>query len=405
MLWQQYVFTRGNGVHDLWSGVFRDRRARVLYLVGRGFDLRAQKVMEPLITTLTKTARQVESADLILIDFAGYELSDELKNLTNQNAAELVRLFSSIGKTETVHIGFSASGEDDISANNALRTGTDRILERVQGYTDIILDVSTLPRVIYVTLVTGLLQRLIADKEAPDALFANGVNLQLLVAEDPVLDSRIHPQDPSNELILIPGYASALQAESMRDWPMVWLPILGENRVAQLEKVLEEVPPFAEICPVLPHPARDLRRADQLLSQYRRPLFDARLTPTSNILYAHETHPFEAYRQLLRAMKRYRESLSLLGGCRLVVTPLGSKLVTLGASLACYEMRPKDTTAEYAVAIPYSEPRRYLATVQDILNSKSEICSLLVTGEAYATDPSKSPHDLHEPDRWPFYSI
>ena len=385
MLWQQYVFSRGDEVHELWGNLFSYRPVRVLYIAGRGFDLRAQVVMRSFVQACQSAAQRIESANLLMVGFAGYELSAELRAMTSENEAGLIRLFSAIGPSETLPIGFSAGGEDDISASNALRIGTENILKRVQGYTDIVLDVSTLPRVVYVTLMTGLLERLIPDKEAPDALVANRVNLQMLVAEDPALDARIQPQDPSNDLILIPGFSSPLQAESVRDWPLVWFPILGENRVAQFQKVMDNaVPSFAEICPILPHPSRNLRRADQLLIEYKKPLFDERQTPTSNILYAHEAHPFEAYRQLLRAMERYRRSMGLIGGCRLVVTPLGSKLITLGASLACYEMRPKIMTADYGVAIPYAEPRRYVASRKDISNSQPEICSLLITGEAYS---------------------
>jgi hypothetical protein len=389
MLWQQYVFSRGDELHELWDGLFKNRSVRLLYIAGRGFDLRAQAVMRSFVDACKSAVRRIEFANLILIDFAGYELSPELQEMTKENAAELTRLFSLLGVSETLGIGFSAEGEDDISPSNALRIGVENILKRVEGYSDIVLDVSTLPRVVYVTLMTGLLERLIADKEAPDALVANGVNLQMLVAEDPALDALIQPQDPSNDLILIPGFASPLQTESVRDWPLVWFPILGEGRVTQLQKVMDAaIPNFAEICPILPHPSRKLRRADQLLMEYKTPLFDARQTPTSNILYAHEAHPFEAYRQLLGAMERYRKSMGILGGCRLVVTPLGSKLITLGASLACYETRPKNLTADYGVAIPYAEPRRYVASRDDISRSQPEICSLLLTGEAYAE------HDL-----------
>ena len=69
----------------------------------------------------------------------------------------------------------------------------------------------------------------------------------------------------------------------------------------------------------------------------------------------------------------------------MAVTPLGSKLITLGASLACYEMKPTDPAATYGVAIPYAEPRRYVANPQDLAKSSPEICSLILTGEAYAT--------------------
>ena len=139
----------------------------------------------------------------------------------------------------------------------------------------------------------------------------------------------------------------------------------------------------AEVCPVVPHPSKDPRRAANLLVEYRGPLFDSRKTPTSNILYAHESHPFEAYRQLLGAMQRYENSMSIMGGCRLVMTPLGSKLITLGAGLACFEMRPSDWNARYGVTIPHAEPRRYFASVESLRKSTPEISLLLLTGQAY----------------------
>lgn len=73
-------------------------------------------------------------------------------------------------------------------------------------------------------------------------------------------------------------------------------------------------PRSAEICPVLPSPSRDPRRGDRLLMEFKGPLFDTRETPFTNVLYAHEGDPFEAYRQLLGTKKRYRRSLSVVGG-------------------------------------------------------------------------------------------
>ena len=72
-----------------------------------------------------------------------------------------------------------------------------------------------------------------------------------------------------------------------------------------------------------------------------------------------------------------------MGGCRLVVTPLASKLITIGTALACFEMQPADKAAEYRVAIPYAEPTRYLASVEDLRQSRPEISALLLTGDAY----------------------
>lgn len=76
-----------------------------------------------------------------------------------------------------------------------------------------------------------------------------------------------------------------------------------------------------------------------------------------NILYVHEIQPFETYRQLQKAMNRYLECMVILGGCQLLVTPLGSKLITLGAGLACSEMRTQDLAAKYGGKISNSTCR------------------------------------------------
>jgi hypothetical protein len=388
VLWDHYVFRRGNQVHDLWDDLLKERPVKLLYIAGRGFDVRAQTVMREFVSSQTGRGRQTDEAKLLLVGFDGYELDSSIEQLTEENAAALESLFSQLGSTQHITIA-SDDGGEELSASTALRMRVEAVLSEVSDQTDIILDVSSLPRVAYLALLTSLLHRLVPDKSITPGgvhpLYANGVNLQVLVAEDAKLDAEIRSEDPSNDLVLIPGFSSALQAESVQDWPLVWFPVLGENRVSQLQKIIDSavIPPLAEVCPVLPHPSKDPRRADNLIIEYRGPLFDSRKTPTSNIIYAHESHPFEAYRQLLNAMLRYQNSMRIMGGCRLVMTPLGSKLITLGAGLACFEMRPNDLNEKYGVAIPHAEPRRYIASVDALKRSVPEVSALLLTGLAY----------------------
>ncbi|HKT26799.1 hypothetical protein [Dyella sp.] len=386
MLWDQYVFRRGPDANELWDRLFERRKMRLLYIAGSGFDVRAQTAMRECVGSIRESGGVVDEAKLVLIEFANYRLDDALQELTKQNRQGLTEVFSELGTIETVTFGASEDGEE-LSASSALRVGTDAVLEMVSDQTDIILDASSLPRVIYLALMTSLLHRLIPDKDVANPLAAGGVNFQVLVAEDAGLDSQIMAEDPGSEVVLIPGFLGAMQAESVQEWPLVWFPILGEHRINQLQQIMKltDIPGEAEICPVVPHPSRDPRRADRLLVEYKGPLFDSRGTPTTNILYVHESQPFEVYRQLLGAMTRYRDSMVVLGGCRLVVTPFGSKLITLGAGLACFEMRPSGVTdAPYRVAIPHAEPTRYVVSAQAVTSSKPEICSLLLTGSAYA---------------------
>lgn len=392
MLWDHYVFRRGNGVHALWEQIHNNRPLGILYIAGRGFDVRAQAVMREYVTTLKSHEFVVDQAKLLLIESTGYELDQDIIDITEENAVELASIFAPLGQVETVTLGQTNAGEvdNDLSATNALRLGVQKILESVEGQTDIVLDVSSLPRVAYLALLTSILNKLVPNRtqnpDSPHPLFAKGVNFQVLVAEDAELDGHIRAEDPSSDLVQLPGFSGGFHLESVKDWPMVWFPILGENRVNQLEKVLSssEIPREAEICPVVPHPSKNQRRADNLLVEYQVPLFKSRRTPTSNIVYVHESNPFEAYRQLLSAMKRFQHSMKVLGNCRLVVTPLGSKLVTVGAGLACFEMRPDSSSASYRVAVPLAEPKRYIAKIKNLRDSKPEISVLLLTGEAFA---------------------
>jgi hypothetical protein len=391
MLWKHYVFRRGAQVPAMWDRLFADRHVRLLYIAGRSFDVRAQAPMDAFIENVRTSGHIIDKADLLLVTLTGYQLSDDLVTQTERNAARLEAAFRTIDGTVPVSIkqvsmsSSAAKEEEDVSASNALRYGTERVLNHLTDHTDIILDVSSIPRIAYLALMTGLLSRLVTEKHGSSPLRAGGMNLQVLVAEDASLDSRIHALDPSNDLVLIPGFSSVLHAESIQDWPLVWFPILGENRVSQFQKIADSmIPPSAEICPVLPHPSKDLRRADRLLVEYKVPLFDTRQTPATNILYAHEANPFETYRQLFGAMERYRESMQLLGGCRLVVTPLASKLITLGAGLACFELRPSGMDENYGVAIPLPEPMRYQVSIEDLRMSRPEIAALLLTGDAYS---------------------
>lgn len=389
MLWSNYVFRRGRDVHVLWDQLFGNRKTKILYIAGRGFDVRSQHVMRNFASSMQASGRDVTEAKLVLVGFKSYVLDEDISQLTEDNASALEALFSPLGSCSTIMIGDLGGSEEDISVGNALRAGIIDVLNNVTDQTDIILDVSSLPRVVYLSILISLLDKILPKKNLQDGispLVAGGVNFQVLVGEDAALDGRIQAEDPSNDITFIPGFSGALHAESVQDWPLVWFPILGEGRVGQLNKIMEYagISNSTEICPVLPHPSRNPRRADDLLVEYKEPLFDSRQTPVSNILYVHESNPFEAYRQLLSAMRRYQHSMTIMGGCRLVVTPLASKLITLGAGLACFEMKPPDFTEKYGVAIPHAEPTRYVAPIREIQNSKPQISALLLTGTAYS---------------------
>lgn len=388
MLWQNYILRSADGVHELWDDLYSNRSTSFIYISGKGFDTRGCAVLRKFLNNLRNSDATVESAELLLIDFAEYELEEDLEELTAKNQESITQIFKEFGKPEYIEIGKLASTEDDLNSSIALKEGVKSLTRRIKGQTDIILDISSLPRVVYLSVMAGILRKLVTDFENVDSLAANDVNFQVLVAEDTILDSKILSLEPSKEIVYVPGFSSALHAESMTSWPVVWFPILGENRLPQFDIVKAEVDSTTlEICPVLPHPSKDFRRGDNLLREYRRSLFDDKqATPTSNILYAHESNPFEAYRQIHQAIERYVTSMSILDGCRIAVTPFSSKLITLGAGLACLEQHmisKSDASQNFIVTVPYAEPTRYSVPKHLVEDAQPEISSLLLTGSAY----------------------
>ena len=385
MLWDQYVFRREPEVLGLWDDMFRPRQSKVLFVAGCGFDVRVTSVLKRFLDSARTGHYDLKDPILLLIELSGYELDDELQEQTTDNSVALRALFEPFGTVITMPLQL-AGGSEEHRTTHALREAAQVLKSHVMGRTDIVLEVSSLPRVVYLTLMTSLLGHLIPNVLAKDAKLAGGVNLQILVAEDAKLDSKIRSEDPSESLVTIPGFGGGFNVASMDDWPVVWFPMLGEGRTSHFEKVRRHapIPDDAEVCPVLPHPSRNPRRGDMLLLEYRRQLFDVQTIPLTNIVYAHESNPFEAYRQLNSALVHYQRSLAALGGSRLLVTPLSSKLMTIAAGLACFEMKPPEGNDSYAVGLPYAAPTRYSVSREDLNASQAVLSSLLLTGTAYS---------------------
>jgi len=133
--------------------LFDRRKTRLLYIAGCGFDVRTQKVMREFVRSVRESSAEVEHAELLLVRFSGYQLDQDLQDQTLKNEAALVEIFSTVGQQASLTFGASNSN-DDFSASTAMRQGFAEVLQHLTGVTDIVLDVSSLPRVVYLSLLT-----------------------------------------------------------------------------------------------------------------------------------------------------------------------------------------------------------------------------------------------------------
>jgi hypothetical protein len=209
--------------------------------------------------------------------------------------------------------------------------------------TQIIVDISALPGGIYFPLVGAILQ--FSDEGQLEA------EIQVVACDNPEVDDAIvvaglGPPSP------VGGFKHGLDLETRASNIRVWAPILGAGH-AQAIRILNDRLLPREICPVLPFPARRPRLADDLVLEYREVLFQTMLVEPRNFIYAHETNPFDLYRQLSRLQDRYRRALEPIGEATVVLSTHASKLLSVGALLAAYESRLPVVSAppaDYALA-------------------------------------------------------
>jgi hypothetical protein len=243
------------------------------------------------------------------------------------------------------------------------------------SYKHVILDISATPRVIALTAIAKLLT--IFDdlkKSNPE----KAINLHVVVTESHQWDQRIHQENLDEDVVPLRGFSGRLDAEATREVPRVWLPVLGESAALRLNRIYTYLQPD-EICPVIPSPALNPRRGDSLIEEYRQLLLDTFQVEPRNILYASEYNPFEAYRQLIRTITRYGQALKSLGGCKAFVSPLSSKLLSVGALLACYELRQKKLN----IGIPLVESQLYRLDDESTEITDMQMYEMWLTGECY----------------------
>ena len=253
-----------------------------------------------------------------------------------------------------------------------------RTAEELKGFTDIFVDVSSLPRSVYFPVIAKLLFLL----DSMDG--SSKPNLFVLVSESAVLDAHITEEGIDEDADYIHPFRGAVERESAAGRPKVWFPLLGENQIVQLKRIYDLINP-AEICPLLPAPSVNPRRGDELVMEYRELLFDQLRVEARNFIYASETNAFEAYRQLRRAILHYGKALKPLGGSNAVISANSSKLLSVGALLAAYELKRSGVN----IAIAHVEAHGYTmreseANNLDELANESRLHGLWLSGDCYA---------------------
>lgn len=367
MRWRDYVLLRGGELDTFWRGHCQQHARKILFIAGRGFDPRTTLGLAQIVPLLGTCI-----LDLLALEFNEGE-SYPTQPLLDAAAANWTKLQTHItnGSVTSRPIRFRSEDGRRIAARNAANVISRA--DEIAGYTDVIVDISAMPRAVYFPLISRLLY--FHDELKNTAQAAS--NIHVLVSEDPVLDSQIREHGIDENASFLHPFEGDFNREATGVSPRIWIPVLGEGRIIQFDRIFDLVKP-EEICPVLPSPSRNPRRGDDIVMEYRNVLFDQLRIDPRNFIYASELNPFEVYRQIRQAAWHYHEVLELIGGCKVAFSPLCSKLMSLGTLLVAYELK---TTGLLNVGIAHIECQGY--EMPQSAHPDVEPVGLWLAGECY----------------------
>lgn len=374
MRWENYFLRTEASFTDFWCDYLKKKRD-VLYIMGLGFDPRCVVTLENIYNIKADGVR-----DVMIVRYFKNE-KDKL-NLNHARVEQNLKRLNELIKSNSYNpfiqknVIFRSPEDNSITAVNA--GAIINSIDELSQYSDIVVDISAMPRSIFIPLLNKLLMLIDQHNEKGEDI----KNLHLVVAENPSLDSKIHDNGIDEEATFIHG-ARAKESTRFEDQKEVWIPILGENQEEQFDKIRKKLSPV-ETCPILPFPSENLRRGDNLINEYGELLFNDADFETKNIVYADEGNPFHVYRLLNRTIERYNRSFALLDGCKIVVSALSSKLLTVGAFLAVFEQKKIGTNVgimhveslEHALDNDYEE-------VKVEVEKRHKLFEIWLAGEPY----------------------
>lgn len=367
MRWDPYSLSRGSDFESFWKAHLSGSKRKVLFVVGKGFDPRSLDCIDAI-------AGKAGDHLLWLMAFDnGLEDSKQRSEMTDANMKRLGTLFDP-AQIHTINVKMDTSTQRNATAMNTRREI--RNAGSLSAFDDVVVDISAMPRMVALTTVAKILY----DLDAVEKDTGQNVNLHVTTAESVAIDRGAGGGSLSESVTMVAGFSGALSSQGEAYLPRVWLPVLGEGQGDRLVLIREEVDPD-EICPVIPFPSRESRRGDEIIAEHRQILFEEFQVEPGNILHACEYNPFEAYKQLFTAMERYRVALSELGGCKALVSPISSKLLSIGALLACYDHKyGKVGPDRLKVGMPYVETAVY-SDPEIASESDTELFSMWLRGE------------------------
>jgi hypothetical protein len=353
--WQNCVQHRSKEVQEFISQYLGDGKRQVLLIAGAGFDPRSTTVLRLVAATLGSRASGL---------FLREERPNPAKELVDRAAKNLDRMIQSMPSHKAVQLKIFADDGAVIGGREAIQTLAQLSLT---GVTDVLIDFSALSRGVAFPIVRYLLER--AQNSVPS------FNLHLMVSDEPEIDSEV-VSIACDKVSTIHGFKGSFGLDDTNRAAKLWLPQYARGQHAILDRIYNFVQPH-DVCPILPFPSSNPRAGDELIEHYGQEFESVWEVDARNIVYADEKSPLDLYRTILRIDDARKRVFAEVGGSLLVLTPIGSKAMAIGALMAAIE---RDFPVAYIESIGYTVN---FQKVDEHRMENGELVHVWLHGEAY----------------------
>src|SRR5690606_9382565 len=191
--WDPYVLIKNDEVFEFWKNFLTANHSnKTLFILAKGFDPRMNSFIQAIQDILN------ESASFMILDIEGD--NSPYKKYTDHNWKILNELLLNKKINFTTHNLEMWQSKQ----NSKTRVGPYKVIdlvtdEHLADYANIVIDISSMPRAIYFSLITSILNYS-KDKKAGN----NPVNVLINVVENPFIDENIISHDVDDNAAFIP---------------------------------------------------------------------------------------------------------------------------------------------------------------------------------------------------------
>ena len=347
MRWDPCVIQEADDFDSFLRNYINQLKRRCFIIGGAGFDPRA--------TILPKKLNLALQCDKVGLFFREERNLDQplLRSCADHNES-MIKGF--IPNSKFPRIEIFAGGVTAIGGRSAVE-----VIRNIDfsKFTDIFVDISSLSCGVFFSIISYL----VGICDAPEY---HETNLHLIAAEQPHFDHSIRGV-PADTASMLHGFKGERSLDSSSDEALLWIPTLSANHAKSLSKI--------DVCPIIPFPGHNPRLPDILVEEYREHLPTWKVDHR-NFLYSSEGDPLDSYRTISMLVESRAKIFRDLGGSQVVLSPLGNKMMSVGAMLAAIEKKLPVAMVE---SIGYDDN---LST--QVVCDETALMHVWLCGEAYA---------------------